>query len=104
MYLILDILAVSSHWIVKTGLKRHKHNYEDLCRDILGPVGGYLHCVYTWIFSFTGCLAYMIIAGQNLADVGHSLGGTGIFGDRRFFTACCVVIVLPLCLLRDMVS
>ncbi len=105
MYFFLDMLAISSHWVVKTGLKRHQHNYEELCRNVLGPVEGYCHCIYTFVFSFTGCIAYLLIAGQSLADVMVGMGATGMFADRRFYIAASsVCIVLPLVSLRDLVS
>ncbi len=105
MYLILDMLAVTSHWIVKTGLKRHKHNYEDLTRDVFGPAGGYLHCMYTFFYSFSCCIAYVIITGDCLEHVSVGLGATGVFTDRRFYiTLCAVFVMLPLSCFRDMVS
>ncbi len=105
MYLFLDMLGVSSYWIVETGLKRRQHNYEDICRNVFGKAGIYGHCTYTFWFIFTGCIAYLIIAGQSLADVLHGLGATGVLADRRFYTLICgVLIMLPLALFRDMVS
>ncbi len=105
MYLFLDMLGVSSYWIIETGLKRRQHNYEDICRNVFGKVGIYGHCAYTFWFIFTGCIAYLIIAGQSLADVLHGLGATGVVADSRFiiavFTTC---ITLPLLCLRDLVS
>ncbi len=105
MYLILDILAVSSHWIVKTGLKRHKHNYPDLIADLFGQTAGYMHCMVTLIFPSLGCVAYMMILGDSLEHVSVGLGATGVFADRRFYIAVCAVfIMLPLCCFRNMVS
>ncbi len=98
------MLALTSHWIIKAGHKRHHHNYEDLCRDVLGPVGGYLHCTYTFFYSFTTCIAYVIITGQCLQDVSQAYGAKGIFADGRFYVVICAVFVmLPLSHLRNMV-
>ncbi len=99
------MLALASHWIIKTGLKRHHNNYEDLVRDVIGPLGGYLHCAYTFVFAYTGCMAYLLIGGESLRDVALSFGATGIFADRRFYTIVGgLFICLPLSCLRDMVS
>ncbi len=99
------MLAISSKWIIKTGLKRHQHNYEELCKSVLGPVGSYCHCIYTFIGTFTGSIAYLLIAGQSLADVMVGIGATGMYADRRFYIAVgSVCIVLPLVSLRDLVS
>ncbi len=65
----------------------------------------YAHCLYTSIFAFMGCTAYLMIAGDSFADVGSYFGGTGVLSDRRFYVALSgTVIALPLSLFRDMVS
>ncbi len=99
------MVAIASQWVIRTGIKRRHHNYEDLCRNVLGPVGGYLHCVYTFVFAFTSCVAYVIITGQSLRDVSLGLGATGIFANKMFYCALCgVFIMFPLSSFRDMVS
>ncbi len=96
---------MASHWIVLTGRKRHKHNYEDVCRDALGQGVFYAHCLYTFLFAYSGSIAYLMIAGDSFADVGSYFGGTGVLNDRRFYVALSgTVISLPLSLFRDMVS
>ncbi len=105
MYFFLDMLAISSHWVVKTGLKRNRHNYDDLCRNVLGPAGGYLHSTTSVIFSFCSCIAYVMITGSSLRDIAEGLNATGFIVDRRFYILICgVAIMLPLACFRDMVS
>ncbi len=99
------MLAISSHWIIKMGLKRNQHNYDDLCRSVLGPAGGYVHSTTSIAFTFTGSIAYMMIAGSSLKDIAEGLGATGFIVDRRFYILiCAVAIMLPLSCFRDMVS
>ncbi len=96
---------MGSHWVIKIGNKRHCHNYEDLCRDILGPTGRYLHSAYSFVFAFTSCIAYVVIIGQTSGDVSEGLGATGFFANKRvYIVMCAVFIMLPLSCLRDMVS
>ncbi len=105
MYFFLDMIAVASHWVVKVGLKRHRHNYDDLCRNVLGPAGGYVHSTTSCLFAFSACIAYMMITGEALADIAKRLGATGFIADRRFHVLICgVAFMLPLSCFRDMVS
>ncbi len=87
------------------GLKRHRHNYEDLCRNVLGRAGGYLYCVTAFCFTYSSTIAYVIVTGQSLRDVSRGLGATGVFANEKFYIALCAVFVmLPLSCFRDMVS
>ncbi len=105
MYLILDILGLTNKWLIYIGLKRHIFNYEDLNRAVLGQVGAYLYCLYTFFLAFTCCVAYVMITGDSLRDVSAGFGATGVVADRKFYlTLCSIFLVLPLSCLRDMVS
>eukprot|EP01084_Bolivina_argentea_P027073 50322_1 len=95
--------ALASHWIIKMGIKRHRHNYEDLCRNVLGRAGGYLYCVTAFCFTYSSTIAYVIVTGQSLRDVSRGLGATGVFANEKFYIALCAVFVmLPLSCFRDM--
>ncbi len=105
MYLFLDMLVVSSEWIINVGLKRRRNNYDDLCNDVLGPAGGYFHSITSFVISFTGNMAYMMICGSSFEDIALALKFSGFFADRRFYTLIfAVFIMLPLSSFRDMVS
>ncbi len=99
------MLAISSHWVVKMGLKRNQHNYDDLCRNVLGPAWGYLHSATSMILAFTASITYMMIMGSSLEDIAEGLDATGFIADRRFYILICgVAIMLPLSCFRNMVS
>ncbi len=105
MYFFLGMLAIASHWIIKTGIKRNQHNYDDLCRNVLGPAGGYFHSATSFVIAYTSTISYMMVAGSSLADTAEGLGATGFIADRRFYILICsVAIMLPLAFLRNMVS
>jgi len=93
--------------LIKSGIKANRYNLEEVSEYYLGPLGYFASLLFMFLFAYGAQVAYLVIAGDTFPvvfDVLFSSSGVG-GGDRTIVTvALAVVIVLPLCLLRDLSS
>ncbi len=102
----------TSDWLVMSGFKTCRHNYDTLMEHLFGKVGIYTYFLFTFLYAYGADIAYIIIMSTNMTSVMD--GFFGVNDDkydlpddsvRRIVVAfMATVFVLPLALLRDMVS
>ncbi len=94
-----------------SGFKTCRHDYDSLMNHLFGKVGLYRYFIFTFLYAYGADVAYIIIMSTNMTSV---LDGFGLNDDyvglpddsmRRIVVAfMATFFVLPLALLRDMVS
>lgn len=92
--------------IISLGVRLKQHDYEALVEHVLGRAGFYSVIAAMFMFAFGAMLAYMIIIGDTVGIVlAHSAGVEMTLGLRRLIICLAsVVLILPLCLARDMAT
>ena len=91
--------------MIDCGIKANKFNLEDLSEALLGNIGYYLAIVPMFLFAYGGQIAYLVIVGDTVPLVANYISphGDSIFHNREVIvTLFSVIIILPLCLLRDL--
>lgn len=80
--------------------KHGSQNFQDVIRDILGPVAYIFTQIVIVLYMFGSTIAYMILIGDQLQSVGKAINSHPPWYLRRQFLMCFVSIVflLPLCL------
>eukprot|EP00659_Diplonema_papillatum_P018281 gene18281-28177_t len=88
--------------LIELGDKMGEHEYEGLCRALLGKGGFYVASLSMGFFAYGAMLTYLIIIGDTMAPVLQSWTGVDLLGNRTaviLICGCC--ICLPLSSLRD---
>ncbi len=101
----------TSDWLVMSGFKTRRQNYDTLMEHLFGKAGLYVYFLFTFLYAYGADVAYIIIMSTNVTAVVNGLGATDAKYDlpddsiRRIVVAgMAVIFVLPIALLRDMVS
>jgi len=88
--------------IVRTAKYANVNTYEDLCEYCFGDIGFYLVSGSMFLFDFGAMLTYLIILGDAAENlVGAWLHWSGKNVRRILIIGISAVVILPLCLLRD---
>lgn len=103
--LVAFLINRSVIMLIDCGIRAHKLDFELLAEHLLGPKGYYLAVGSMLMFAYGGSLAYLVILGDTLPKVCDLIFGNSFLSARRpailFFAT---LVVLPLCLLRDLSS
>lgn len=80
--------------------KHGSQNFQEIVREILGPVAYILTQIFILLYMFGSTIAYMILIGDQLEKVGAAIESQPHWYFKRDFLMCFVSIVflLPLCL------
>lgn len=103
--LVAYLVKQSVVMMIDCGIRAKKFNLEDLAESLLGPIGYYLAIVPMFLFAYGGQIAYLVIVGDTVPLVANyiSPSGESIFHNREVVvTLFSIIIILPLCLLRDL--
>lgn len=91
--------------LIKAGIKANKYNLEEVCEYYLGSIGYFASLLFMFLFAYGAQVAYLVIAGDTFPVVFDVLFSLGDSSNRTIITVIlAVVVVLPLCLLRDLSS
>lgn len=105
LLLVAYLINRSVVMLVECGMRAGKFDLESLAEHLLGPAGYYLAVTSMMLFAYGGMTAYLVILGDTLPVVADFLFGPSFLSQRRasigFFST---LIVLPLCLMRDLSS
>lgn len=100
-YLILKSVII----LIDAGIKANKLDLEDLLESLLGPTGFYLGSTSMFVFAYGAMVAYMVIVGDTVPVIMQNILGDYPFLNREvIMVITSVVIILPLCLVKDMSS
>jgi solute carrier family 38 (sodium-coupled neutral amino acid transporter), member 11 len=90
--------------LIECGIKCNKLDLEELCEHLLGTRGYYFALLVMFIFAYGAMIAYLVIIGDTIPLVAeHSISPDSIIADRTLVMGVlAVVIILPLCLLKDL--
>eukprot|EP00602_Paraphysomonas_sp_CaronLab_P000044 CAMPEP_0185027530 /NCGR_PEP_ID=MMETSP1103-20130426/12686_1 /TAXON_ID=36769 /ORGANISM="Paraphysomonas bandaiensis, Strain Caron Lab Isolate" /LENGTH=493 /DNA_ID=CAMNT_0027561579 /DNA_START=35 /DNA_END=1513 /DNA_ORIENTATION=- len=92
--------------LVECGIKTGKKNLEELSLSLFG-VGGYnIAAIIMFCYSYGSIIACMVVIGDTVpSSLRHLTGMNSTFFNRELLmTIAGVVIILPLCLLRNISS
>ncbi len=93
-----------------SGFKTRRQNYDTLMEHLFGRVGIYTYFLFTFLYAYGADVAYVIIMSTNITSV---LSGFGLNDGkynlpedsiRRIVVAVMALGLVPIALLRDMVS
>ena len=106
---MLSLVAFLSHrsiiFLIKCGLKTGKLDYEELSEHLFGRLGFFITLIFMFLTSFGACVAYVVVIGDTIPVVLELYYPTEIMASRAVVIALfSVVIVLPLCLMKDLAS
>lgn len=91
--------------LIECGIRNKQTNLEDLSRHLLGDVGYRLCLLFMFLFAFGAMIAYVVIVGDTVPIALDTFLGKEHSLDRHTVMALAsVIIILPLCLLRDLSS
>jgi len=102
MMLMASLTDYSLRLIVRTAKYANVNTYEDLCEYCFGNTGFYLVSGSMFLLDFGAMLTYLIIMGdaaENLAGAWFHWSGQNV--RRYLIIGISGVVILPLCLLRD---
>merc|ERR1712166_114757 len=94
----------STRLLIDTAKKVKVWNYEELCFAAFGKPGYIAVSFFMISFAFGALIAYFVIIGDTMTKVFTQWGGADtVLTDRHFvILAAAILVILPLCLLRDM--
>ena len=108
---ILIAVVVMTHYtlklLIETGRGNACFSYEAVAERAFGPAGYFTLLIFQALTCFGACVAYFVLIGDTLPRVLRKWFSSELYilnDDRIVTLAVSVVIVLPLCLYRDMSS
>eukprot|EP01062_Namystynia_karyoxenos_P062202 TRINITY_DN55125_c0_g1_i1.p1 TRINITY_DN55125_c0_g1~~TRINITY_DN55125_c0_g1_i1.p1 ORF type:complete len:598 (+),score=169.36 TRINITY_DN55125_c0_g1_i1:84-1796(+) len=80
--------------------------YEEVTAYALGERGRRAALGCQWLYTFGACVGYVVILKDSLCTALGNLTGASIFEDQEALitAALCLVLLLPICLLRSVAS
>lgn len=105
LFTVAFLINQSLLMLIDCGIKTGKMNLEELAEHVLGPRGYFVALLFMFMFAYGGQVGYLVIVGDTVPMVARMLSPHSILTDRTFVVlASSILVVLPLCLLRDLSS
>lgn len=107
--IMLTVIAILNYFsvtmLIECGLLAKKLDYEELSENLTGKIGYYACLTFMFLFGYGGQVAYLVVIGDTISLVALTMSKDNIFIDRNTsILLMAVVIILPLCLLKDLSS
>lgn len=92
--------------LIECGIKAGKYDFEELTFHYLGKSGYLAAVVFMFLFAYGAQIAYMVIVGDTVPVVLNTFVGerTILTNREEVILAFAVLVVLPLCLLKQLSS
>ena len=97
------LMMVALSLMIESGIKEKKRNLEELCEALFGPIGYYGSAMFMFSYSYGSMVACMIVVGDTVPVCLHHLLDISLSRDLAM-AVCAVVIILPLCLFKNLSS
>ncbi|CAJ1031263.1 Transmembrane amino acid transporter protein/Tryptophan/tyrosine permease family, putative [Leishmania lindenbergi] len=108
--IVVAYLTIYSYYLLgQTGTRTGLRNYEQIVRTLLGPGADYFLAFCMWFLSFGGEVSYVISVKDVLTAFLENADSTpafllGIWGQRLLTFILWLVVMLPLCLPKEINS
>ena len=91
--------------LIECGIKANKLDFEELAEKLLGKKGYYAALVFMFLFAYGAQVAYLVVIGDTIPQVAQLFLPGCLFSNRNItITIVSILVILPLCLLRDLSS